>query len=107
MDNLIDQTGGLLSTAERDLVAEPSMAVIVHNFDAIHLIFLDPWAISPCRTQANAMSYNIQTFNSLSFFHEAWIKLEGALHDPVCKVRIRQGIPVVLLVSSANHSATT
>jgi hypothetical protein len=80
------------------------MAIIVHYSNAIHLILLDPWAISSRRTQADTMSYNIQAFNALSFLHESWIKLEGALHNSICEVWVRQWVPVVLLISSANDS---
>lgn len=83
------------------------MAVVVHDLHPVHLILFNPHSISSTRAQSNSVSDDIKAFHALSWFDQPRVEFEGSLHDSVREIGVRERIPVILLVCSANDRPAT
>lgn len=81
------------------------MAIVVNNPSALNLLLLYPCATISRRSQANAMSNDVQSLNALAI-RQLRVRLNTPLHNPDGQVRVRLRLPVILLIASAEDSAT-
>lgn len=83
------------------------MAVIVNNCHTVDLVFFNASATFSQWSEANTVTNDVQTLNSLSLLDEAGADVDATLHDAIGKVHIRDSTPVVLLIRATEDRATT
>lgn len=107
LQDFLDQRHCIFCTAERGLITKTTMAIVMNNLHTVNLIFFNARATITKRSQTNTMTNNAKPLDAFSLFDKLGANCNCPFHNSVREVRIRQCIPVVLLIGSAKDCAAT